>query len=277
MHQSCEGSCIVATYILLWQHQYELIYLCWITWCCYSCQCPIRHIQDPLWTSNCHAQWLKDPANHSAIQILYWAIASRCLSHLWPTDPPSTPIFCYHSPGPFQTLWWQFRIYFWCSPPATTSMTSTCGCEMKQFLLRTTTINESSIVGNLMVHDDAYSVQLEKKPEDLGLYAIPSINDQSTFSLDSVYFTSAWTWSGLSSTCIKVCSIRQARLHTYLFWWRRHIWVLNTLTTTCSSLHCPRFWRESFFMHGGTNLVILKTMQRRNPKARISFSMPGVS
>lgn len=54
------------------------------------------------------------------------------------------------------------------------------GVKTKQFPLRTTTIDESSIVGNLMVHDDAYSVQLEKKPEDLGLYAIPSVNDQST-------------------------------------------------------------------------------------------------
>jgi hypothetical protein len=54
------------------------------------------------------------------------------------------------------------------------------GVKTKQYPLRTTTIDESSIIGNLMVHDDAYSVQLEKKPEDLGLYAIPSINDQST-------------------------------------------------------------------------------------------------
>jgi hypothetical protein len=31
-----------------------------------------------------------------------------------------------------------------------------------------------------MVHDDAYSVQLEKRPEELSLYTIPSINNQST-------------------------------------------------------------------------------------------------
>jgi hypothetical protein len=44
----------------------------------------------------------------------------------------------------------------------------------------TTTIDESSILGNLMVHDDAYLVQLEKQPEDMSQYAIPSVNDQST-------------------------------------------------------------------------------------------------
>lgn len=54
------------------------------------------------------------------------------------------------------------------------------GVKTKQFPLRTTTIDESSIAGNLMVHDDAYLVQLEKQPEDMARYAIPSINDQST-------------------------------------------------------------------------------------------------
>jgi hypothetical protein len=50
----------------------------------------------------------------------------------------------------------------------------------KQFPLRATTIDESLIHGNLMVHDDAYLVQLEKQPEDIAQYGIPSINDQST-------------------------------------------------------------------------------------------------
>ena len=50
----------------------------------------------------------------------------------------------------------------------------------KQFPLRTTTIEESSIPGNLTVHEDAYLVQLKREPKDLRLYAIPSINDQST-------------------------------------------------------------------------------------------------
>jgi hypothetical protein len=50
----------------------------------------------------------------------------------------------------------------------------------KQFPLWATTIDESLIQGNLMVHDDAYLVQLEKQLEDIAQYAIPSINDQST-------------------------------------------------------------------------------------------------
>jgi hypothetical protein len=54
------------------------------------------------------------------------------------------------------------------------------GGKTEQFPLRTTTIEESSIHGNLMVHDDAYLVQLKRKADDLVKYAIPSVNDQST-------------------------------------------------------------------------------------------------
>jgi hypothetical protein len=50
----------------------------------------------------------------------------------------------------------------------------------KQFPLRTTTIEEASIQGNLTVHDDAYLTQLKREAKDMVQYAIPSINDQST-------------------------------------------------------------------------------------------------
>ena len=50
----------------------------------------------------------------------------------------------------------------------------------RQFPLRTTTIEEASVHGNLTVHEDAYLVQLNRELEDLKQYAIPSINDQST-------------------------------------------------------------------------------------------------
>jgi hypothetical protein len=50
----------------------------------------------------------------------------------------------------------------------------------KQFPLRTTTIEEASIQGNLTVHDDAYLNQLKREAKDLVQYAIPSVNDQST-------------------------------------------------------------------------------------------------
>ena len=41
-------------------------------------------------------------------------------------------------------------------------------------------IEEASVHGNLLLQDDIYTIQLEKKPEDLSEYAIPSINDQLT-------------------------------------------------------------------------------------------------
>ncbi|KAF8503300.1 hypothetical protein F5888DRAFT_1917408 [Russula emetica] len=50
----------------------------------------------------------------------------------------------------------------------------------EQFPLRATTIEESSIHGNLLVHEDAYLVQLKRVADDLVKYAIPSVNDQST-------------------------------------------------------------------------------------------------
>ena len=54
------------------------------------------------------------------------------------------------------------------------------GCKTEQFPLRTTTIEEASIHGNLTVHEDTYLVQLEQEEDDLVKYAIPSINNQST-------------------------------------------------------------------------------------------------
>lgn len=46
--------------------------------------------------------------------------------------------------------------------------------------IRATTIDESTVEGNLHVHDDVYLVQLDKKPADLNKTAIPSFNDQLT-------------------------------------------------------------------------------------------------
>jgi hypothetical protein len=54
------------------------------------------------------------------------------------------------------------------------------GHKTQQFPLRTTTIEEASVHGNLTVHEDAYLVQLKQQRDDLIQYAIPSINDQST-------------------------------------------------------------------------------------------------
>ena len=46
--------------------------------------------------------------------------------------------------------------------------------------LRATTIDESTVEGNLHVHEDVYLVQLDKNPDDLNNIAIPSFNDQLT-------------------------------------------------------------------------------------------------
>ena len=54
------------------------------------------------------------------------------------------------------------------------------GYKTKQFPLRTTTIDESSIHGNLAVHEDAYLGQLGQDSKTLYQRAIPTINDQST-------------------------------------------------------------------------------------------------
>ena len=52
----------------------------------------------------------------------------------------------------------------------------------KQFPLRATTIEEATVQGNLLFHDDIYITQLKRSAEELSEYAIPSINDQLTNS-----------------------------------------------------------------------------------------------
>ena len=46
--------------------------------------------------------------------------------------------------------------------------------------LQASTIEEASIDGNLLVHDDVYLVQLSRSPGDLNDLAIPMFNDQLT-------------------------------------------------------------------------------------------------
>ena len=41
-------------------------------------------------------------------------------------------------------------------------------------------IEEASITGSLLVHDDIHLVQLDRSPEDLDKYTIPAFNDQLT-------------------------------------------------------------------------------------------------
>ncbi|KAH9044053.1 hypothetical protein EDB83DRAFT_2211657, partial [Lactarius deliciosus] len=46
--------------------------------------------------------------------------------------------------------------------------------------LRASTIEEASIDGNLLVHNDVYLVQLKRSPDDLSKTAVPTFNDQLT-------------------------------------------------------------------------------------------------
>ncbi|KAH9020749.1 hypothetical protein EDB84DRAFT_1621797 [Lactarius hengduanensis] len=56
------------------------------------------------------------------------------------------------------------------------------GYVTEQFPLRATTIEEATVRGNLLYHDDVYLNQLRRSPETLCEYAIPSFNDQLTNS-----------------------------------------------------------------------------------------------
>ena len=50
----------------------------------------------------------------------------------------------------------------------------------EQFPLRATTIEEATVRGNLLFHDDIYITQLKRSMDELSEFAIPSINDQLT-------------------------------------------------------------------------------------------------
>ncbi|KAF9525192.1 hypothetical protein CPB83DRAFT_796698 [Crepidotus variabilis] len=52
----------------------------------------------------------------------------------------------------------------------------------EHFPMRVTTIEEASVDGNLLFHDDVYINQLNRSPEQLSTFAIPSFNDQLTNS-----------------------------------------------------------------------------------------------
>lgn len=56
------------------------------------------------------------------------------------------------------------------------------GYVTKQFPLRVTTIEEASIDGNLLYHDEVYLNLLKRDTDSLSKYAIPSSNDQLTNS-----------------------------------------------------------------------------------------------
>ena len=54
------------------------------------------------------------------------------------------------------------------------------GYVTEQFPIRATTIEEATVRGNLLYHEDVFLNQLKKTPEQLCEYAIPTFNDQLT-------------------------------------------------------------------------------------------------
>ena len=74
------------------------------------------------------------------------------------------------------------------------------GYVTEQFPIRATTIEEATVRGNILFHEDVYLNQLKRTPEDLCVYAIPSFNDQLTNSrirsaqLLRMRDVNAWTW-----------------------------------------------------------------------------------
>lgn len=54
------------------------------------------------------------------------------------------------------------------------------GHNTKFYPLRTSTIEEASVPGNIAVHEDTYIRHLKQTPEKLSTRAIPSLNDQLT-------------------------------------------------------------------------------------------------
>ena len=58
----------------------------------------------------------------------------------------------------------------------------TKGYVTEQYPVRATTIEEATVRGNLLYHEDVYLTQLKRNPEELSKYAIPTFNDQLTNS-----------------------------------------------------------------------------------------------
>ncbi|KAG2003762.1 hypothetical protein CC2G_004341 [Coprinopsis cinerea AmutBmut pab1-1] len=54
------------------------------------------------------------------------------------------------------------------------------GVKTDYYPLRLSTIEEASVKGNRLVHEDAYITQLQKDPKELSKHAVPSCNDQLT-------------------------------------------------------------------------------------------------
>ncbi|KAH9163046.1 hypothetical protein EDB89DRAFT_1912945 [Lactarius sanguifluus] len=73
--------------------------------------------------------------------------------------------------------------------------------------LRASTIEEASVDGNLLVHDDVYLVQLKRTSEDLDKMAVPTFNDQ---------LTNARIWGG-----------QQIRRKDVSYWETREIFQLG--------------------------------------------------
>jgi hypothetical protein len=81
------------------------------------------------------------------------------------------------------------------------------GYVTKQFPLHATTIEEATVHGNLLYHDDVYHTQLGRAREDLSEFAVLSFNDQLTNS--------------------RICSGQVLQAHDICPWTRREVFQLG--------------------------------------------------
>jgi hypothetical protein len=128
----------------------------------------------------------------------------------------------------------------------------------KQYPIWATTIEEATVQGNLLFHEDVYLTQLKHDPDDLSKYTIPTFNDQLTnLCIHSGKILRArdlnpWTqWQvfQLGFSVFHLClnlvwgllhihrgTLEQSGslVYIYLFYWRKLVLEANTQITTHS-------------------------------------------
>lgn len=102
----------------------------------------------------------------------------------------------------------------------------------KQYPLRTTTIEEATVRGNLLFHDDIYITQLKQPKDRLSVYA------WSTYKLPNTV--------GTKSSCSRRQSMGTTRGFSTRFWSLSSLSQLGMVALTCSSRLCWRDWKPDW-------------------------------
>ncbi|CAA7268575.1 unnamed protein product [Cyclocybe aegerita] len=98
------------------------------------------------------------------------------------------------------------------------------GYKTEQFPIRITTIEEATVRGNLLYHDDVYLNQLNRPLKDLCEYAIPTFNDQLTASrIRSGQIMRAWDVNAWTRREVLVLGFGLFHLCLNLIWALLHI------------------------------------------------------